>query len=107
MATRSVSSTRDPNVTKKIKYVGAYLAPNRVVGDHLTHAPRLLLVRRFLLKFDKNNVPLDQPFPDAKGRSLANNERWDHLPQKGPKFPMSKHGEGINLSPTRMSSCCL
>lgn len=78
------------------------LPSNRVDDDRLIHVPRLLLHCRFLLKFDKDNVPLDQPFPDAKGRSLANNERWDHLPQKGPKFPMAKHGKRVGLPPSWM-----
>ncbi|KAG6972273.1 hypothetical protein JG687_00001574 [Phytophthora cactorum] len=42
MATKSVSSTRDPNVSKKIKY---------------------------MFKFDKDHLPLDVPFPDAKRRN--------------------------------------
>ncbi|KAH7476926.1 hypothetical protein PRIC1_000937 [Phytophthora ramorum] len=65
MATKSVSSTRDPNVSKKIKY---------------------------MFKFDKDHLPLDVPFPDAKRRNVASSDRWDLLPKRGPKFQMVKHG---------------
>ncbi|CAI5747441.1 unnamed protein product [Peronospora destructor] len=65
MATKSVSSTRDPNVSKKIKY---------------------------MFKFDKDHLPLDVPFPDAKRRNVASSDRWDLLPRRGPKFQMVKHG---------------
>ncbi|EGZ23905.1 hypothetical protein PHYSODRAFT_325079 [Phytophthora sojae] len=65
MATKSVSSTRDPNVSKKIKY---------------------------MFKFDKDHLPLDVPFPDAKRRNIASSDRWDLLPKRGPKFQMVKHG---------------
>ncbi|TMW63222.1 hypothetical protein Poli38472_002163 [Pythium oligandrum] len=64
MASKSVASTRDPNVSKKIRY---------------------------LLKFDKDHIPLDAPFPDAKRREIVT-DRWDSLPQRGPKFQMIKHG---------------
>ncbi|TDH65001.1 uncharacterized protein CCR75_009307 [Bremia lactucae] len=65
MTTKSVSSTRDPNVSKKMK---------------------------FMFKFDKDHLPLDVPFPDAKRRNIASSDRWDLLPKRGPKFPMVKHG---------------
>lgn len=65
LATKSVSSTRDLNVSKKIK---------------------------FMFKFDKDHLPLDVPFPDAKRRNIASNDRWDLLPKRGPKFQMVKHG---------------
>ncbi|GLD92950.1 hypothetical protein PINS_up001542 [Pythium insidiosum] len=65
MASKSVSSTRDPNVSKKIRYV---------------------------LKFDNEHLPLDAAFPDAKGRDLTNSDKWDQLPKRGPKFQMVKHG---------------
>ncbi|EEY67747.1 uncharacterized protein PITG_17978 [Phytophthora infestans T30-4] len=65
MATKSVSSTRDLNVSKKIKY---------------------------MFKFDKDHLPLDVPFPDAKRRNIASSDRWDLLPKRGPKFQMVKHG---------------
>ncbi|CAH0485059.1 unnamed protein product [Peronospora farinosa] len=65
MTTKSVSSTRDPNVSKKIKY---------------------------MFKFDKDHLPLDVPFPDAKRRNVASSDRWDLLPRRGPKFQMVKHG---------------
>ncbi|RLN62472.1 hypothetical protein BBP00_00004731 [Phytophthora kernoviae] len=65
MATKSVSSTRDPNVSKKIK---------------------------FMFKFDKDHLPMDVPFPDAKRRNVASSDRWDLLPKRGPKFQMVKHG---------------
>ncbi|KAJ0408523.1 hypothetical protein P43SY_006453 [Pythium insidiosum] len=65
MASKSVSSTRDPNVSKKIRYV---------------------------LKFDHEHLPLDAAFPDAKGRDLSNSDKWDQLPKRGPKFQMVKHG---------------
>jgi hypothetical protein len=64
MASKSVASTRDPNVSKKIRYA---------------------------LKFDHEHVPLDAPFPDAARREIAS-DRWDVLPKRGPKFQMTKHG---------------
>lgn len=64
MATKSVSSTRDLNVSKKIRY---------------------------MFKFDKDHLPLDVPLTDAKKRNIAS-DRWDVLPKRGPKFPMMKHG---------------
>ncbi|POM69628.1 hypothetical protein PHPALM_14064, partial [Phytophthora palmivora] len=65
MATKSVSSTRDLNVSKKIKY---------------------------MFKFDTEHLPLDVPFPDAKRRNVASSDRWDLLPRRGPKFQMVKYG---------------
>uniref|UniRef100_A0AAV1TAD9 TFIIE beta domain-containing protein n=1 Tax=Peronospora matthiolae TaxID=2874970 RepID=A0AAV1TAD9_9STRA len=65
MVTKSVSSTRDLNISKKIKY---------------------------MFKFDKDHLPLDVPFPDAKRRNVASSDRWDLLPKRGPKFQMVKHG---------------
>ncbi|KAF1774844.1 Winged helix-turn-helix DNA-binding domain [Phytophthora cactorum] len=62
---KECSSTRDPNVSKKIKY---------------------------MFKFDKDHLPLDVPFPDAKRRNVASSDRWDLLPKRGPKFQMVKHG---------------
>ncbi|CAH0479378.1 unnamed protein product [Peronospora belbahrii] len=65
VTSKSVSSTRDPNVSKKIKY---------------------------MFKFDKDHLPLDVPFPDAKRWNVASSDRWDLLPKRGPKFPLVKHG---------------
>ncbi|RLN59228.1 hypothetical protein BBJ28_00016449 [Nothophytophthora sp. Chile5] len=45
-----------------------------------------------MFKFDKDHLPLDVPFPDAKKRNVASSDRWDVLPKRGPKFPMVKHG---------------
>lgn len=45
-----------------------------------------------MFKFDKDHLPLDVPFPDAKRRNVASSDRWDLLPKRGPKFPMVKHG---------------
>ncbi|RMX65072.1 hypothetical protein KXD40_001238 [Peronospora effusa] len=81
MATKSVSSTRDPNVSKKIKCF------RKVITDCL-----LLRLYRYMFKFDKDHLPLDVPFPDAKRRNVASSDRWDLLPRRGPKFQMVKHG---------------
>ncbi|RLN49564.1 hypothetical protein BBJ28_00020201 [Nothophytophthora sp. Chile5] len=51
----------------------------------------ILIIRTFMFKFDKDHLPLDVPFPDAKKRNVASNDRWDVLPKRGPKFPMVKH----------------
>lgn len=64
MTTKSVSSTRDPNVSKKI---------------------------RFMFKFDKDHLPLDMPFPNAKKQHVAG-DHWDTLPKRGQKFQLAKHG---------------
>lgn len=45
-----------------------------------------------MFKFDKDHLPLDVPFPDAKRRNVASSDRWDLLPRRGPKFQMVKHG---------------
>ncbi|GMF44567.1 unnamed protein product [Phytophthora fragariaefolia] len=47
---------------------------------------------RYMFKFDKEHLPLDVPFPDAKRRNVASSDRWDLLPKRGPKFQMVKHG---------------
>ncbi|KUF96945.1 Ubiquitin-conjugating enzyme E2 N [Phytophthora nicotianae] len=46
----------------------------------------------YMFKFDKDHLPLDVPFPDAKRRNVASSDRWDLLPKRGPKFQMVKHG---------------
>ena len=45
-----------------------------------------------MFKFDKDHLPLDVAFPDAKRRNVASSDRWDLLPKRGPKFQMVKHG---------------
>nr|CCA15575.1 conserved hypothetical protein [Albugo laibachii Nc14] len=65
MSSKSVSSVRDPNTSKKVRY---------------------------LFKFDKDHMPLDAPFPDANNHTIASMDRWDALPKRGPKFQMTKHG---------------
>lgn len=50
-----------------------------------------MLHARYMFKFDKDNLPLDVPFPDAKKRSISS-DRWDVLPKRGAKFQMVKHG---------------
>lgn len=45
-----------------------------------------------MFKFDKDHLPLDVPFPDAKRRNVASSDRWDLLPKRGPKFQMVKQG---------------
>lgn len=51
----------------------------------------VLLLVRYMFKFDKDHLPLDIPYPDAKKRNLSS-DRWDALPKRGPKFQMVKHG---------------
>ncbi|CCI39789.1 unnamed protein product [Albugo candida] len=65
MSSKSVSSVRDPNTSKKVRY---------------------------LFKFDKDHMPIDAPFPDASNNTAASMDRWDALPRRGPKFQMTKHG---------------
>uniref|UniRef100_H3GFD0 TFA2 Winged helix domain-containing protein n=1 Tax=Phytophthora ramorum TaxID=164328 RepID=H3GFD0_PHYRM len=50
------------------------------------------VVNTYMFKFDKDHLPLDVPFPDAKRRNVASSDRWDLLPKRGPKFQMVKHG---------------
>jgi hypothetical protein len=51
---------------------------------------------RYMFKFDKEHLPLDVPFPDAKRRNIASSDRWDILPKRGPKFQIVKHGTPLS-----------
>ncbi|GMF13483.1 unnamed protein product [Phytophthora lilii] len=104
MATKSVSSTRDPNVSKKIKCAIRCVFLCVFVG--MLANDRAIMVNRYMFKFDHEHLPMDVPFPDAKRRNVASSDRWDLLPKRGPKFQMVKHGtlHVIQLSVSQLCS---